>query len=163
MKLLKYIKDKPLPEKYKRRSAARAIVFDENDQIPILFVSKFNYHKLPGGEIEEGENRKTALDREIKEETGCTAIIEGGVGKITEYRSRWNLFQTSYCYIGKIVSKGDQNLTKKERHQKFKLIWVTLGEAIRLIQRDRPSNYEGKFIRERDLKFLEEAKIQFRK
>jgi 8-oxo-dGTP diphosphatase len=158
LKVLKYIADKPRPEKFETRTAARAILFDNNSLIPILFVSKFNYHKLPGGGVEDGENKETALDREILEETGCTAKITGKIGKINEYRSRWDLFQTSYCYFGKIISKGEQSFTKKERHQGFKLVWFSLDGAIAQLKKDKPADYQGKFIQERDLAFLREAK-----
>ena len=60
MELLKEIKDKKFPEDestLKIREASRAILFDENDLIPLLFVSKYNYHKLPGGGIDEGEDK----------------------------------------------------------------------------------------------------------
>lgn len=104
MKLLKYIKDKPRPRKFGRRSAARAIVFDEKGLIPILFVSKFNYHKLPGGGIEKDETIKEACEREMLEETGCYVKITEELGKVTEYRSEFNLYQTSYCYLGEVLN-----------------------------------------------------------
>ncbi len=160
MRLLKYIEDKPLPKDglYEKRSASRAVLFDEKGLIPVLFVSKFSYHKLPGGGVEVGEDRVEALDREIKEETGCIAKIKGEVGEITEYRSEFNLFQVSYCYTGKVVKKGTPEFEQGELDEGFELIWVTLDEAIKLLKDDKPTNYEGKFIQERDLAFLEEAK-----
>lgn len=160
MKLLKYIEDKPLLKdgRYEKRSASRAVLFDEKGLIPILFVSKFSYHKLPGGGVEAGEDKVEALDREIKEETGCIAEINGEVGEITEYRSEFNLFQVSYCYIGKVINKGTPEFEQGELNEGFKLIWVALDEAIKLLKDDKPTNYEGKFIQERDLRFLQETK-----
>lgn len=50
MELLKVIQDKTVPEEgVKIRRASRAILFDEAGLVPILSVSKENYHKLPGG------------------------------------------------------------------------------------------------------------------
>lgn len=160
MKLLKYIKDKPLSQnkRFEKREAARAVLFDDNNLIPILFVSKFNYHKLPGGGAEGGETQEKALAREILEEAGCKAEIFAEVGKITEYRSKFNLYQTSYCYLGKVIEKGQPDFTSDELTNGFELVWLSLDDAIAKLKKDKPSNYEGKFIQKRDLRFLEEIK-----
>lgn len=160
MKLLKHIEDRPLPKDLESggRMASRAVLFDEENLVPILFVEKYKYHKLPGGGIENGEDEITALHREIKEETGCKAKILGEVGKVTEFRSEWNLYQTSYCWWGRVTEKGTQDFTKKEKDQGFKLVWLTLDEAIKAVKNDKPQNYEGGFIQQRDLAMLEEAK-----
>ena len=114
---------------------------------------------MPGGGIEPGESRIAALLREVMEEVGCQIDIAGEVRPIIEYRSQFNLKQISYCYIGKIKTKGTPNFTPKEIGEGFRVEWQSIDEAITKMRMDAPSNYEGSFIRERDLLFLENAKI----
>ncbi len=158
MKLLKYISDKPRPKIAETRSASRAVLFDENGLVPILFVSNFNYHKIPDGGTEKGETKMKGLIREIKEETGCEVKIRGEIGKVIEYRSKWNILQTSYGYIGDIIKKGEPSFTEDEIREGFKLVWLKLEEAVSQLRKDKPMDYQGKFIQERDLSFLEEVK-----
>ena len=167
MNLLKKIKDEEYfnnKNKLKLRRASRAILFDENNLIPLLLVSKQNYHKLPGGGIDEGENKKEALVRECLEEVGSTIEIKGKVGIIIEYRpaekfdSKWDLKQTSYCYYGKVLSKGKPNFTESELENGFEIIWLSLKDAIKTLEEDTPKNFEGFFILKRDLTFLKEIK-----
>jgi 8-oxo-dGTP diphosphatase len=160
MELLKEIKDKEFPENestLKIREASRAIIFDENNLIPLLFVAKYNYHKLPGGGIDEGEDKAQALVRECLEEVGSEIEVNGEVGKIIEFRSKWDLKQISYCYYGKIISKGEPDFTEKELSQGFKIVWLSLKEAISKVENDKPENYEGSFIQKRDLVLLKKA------
>ena len=160
MKLLKQIKDKEFPKNestLRIREASRAVLFDENKLIPLLFVSKYKYHKLPGGGVEPGEDKTKALLREVKEEVGSKIKITGEVGKIIEFSSKWNLKQTSYCYLGRIISKGSPNFTEKEIEEGFKIVWLSLKEAISKVKNDQPGNYDGSFIQKRDLAFLKEA------
>jgi 8-oxo-dGTP diphosphatase len=159
MKLLKTIKDSPIRKDSRVREASRAVIFDENGLVPILFVSKYNYHKLPGGGIERGEDKINALLREIHEETGCTMQLPQEIGRIVEFRSEYDLLQTSYCYLGKVVMKGSPHLEEGEISDGFGLVWLTIDEAIRVFTDDKPTNYDGRFIRERDLTFLKAAKI----
>lgn len=142
----------------KTREAARAILFDENNLTPLLYVSKHNYHKLPGGWVEEGENQKTALLRECLEEVGCTVEIKWEVWKIVEFRARHELKQISYCYWGNITSVWLPTFTEKEKEQWFVIIRVGLDEAISMLKNDEPTNYEWKFIQQRDISFLKQCK-----
>ena len=160
MELLKEIKDKEFPRDkstLKIREASRAILFDKNNLIPLLFVKKYNYHKLPGGGIEGSEDKIQALVRECIEEVGSNIKITAEVGKIVEFRSKWNLKQISYCYYGNILSKSDPTFTEKELNQGFEIIWLSLKDAISKVESDKPENYEGVFIQKRDLEFLKKA------
>lgn len=164
MKLLKIIQlNKDLkPEEikdFKVRNASRAIVFDEDNKIGLLYVANHNYHKLPGGGIEDGEDVVKALDRECLEEIGCHIKVLGELGEIKEYRDKWSLEQHSFCYLANVVGeKGEPNFTQKELDGGFKIKWVSLDEAIQLLKADKPNDYEGMYIQIRDLTFLEEAK-----
>lgn len=161
MELLREIKDKEWPKNESTleiREASRAVLFDENGLIPLLYVSNYNYHKLPGGGIDDDENKTQALIREVIEEVGSKIEVNGEVGKIIEYRSKWNLKQISFCYVGKIISKGVPTFTEAELSQNFKLVWLPLGQAISKVEGDKPTNYEGPFIQERDLVFLKRVR-----
>lgn len=160
MELLREIKDNEFPDDesiLKIREASRAVLFDKNGLIPLLFVSKYNYHKLPGGGIDKGENKAKALIRECFEEVGSEIEITGEVGKIIEFRSKWSLKQISYCYYGKIISKGNPDFTQKELRQGFKIMWRFLKDAISMVENDKPENYEGSFIQKRDMIFLKKV------
>lgn len=149
---------------FKEREAARAVLLDSNDEVYLLNVSKHNYHKLPGGGIDEGEEIKQALERELLEEVGCKAEITAELGIIVEYRDYEDggLKQTSYCYLAKQV--GDQTTSALEEGEldegMFEVKAKGIDEAITLLTNDKPDNLEGKFIQRRDITFLKAAKEQ---
>ena len=145
---------------YNLRKAARALIFNSEGKIAILFVSKKNYHKLPGGGIEEGEDIITALKREVLEEVGCNIEIKSQeIGAIIEYKNKDKSLQISYCYWGDMAGDlMDATLTKREIANGFKLKWLKLDEAIEILEKDSPSDYLGRFIRIRDMTFLKKAK-----
>jgi 8-oxo-dGTP diphosphatase len=160
MKLLKKIEDQAdgcSKEILKKRFAVRGVFIDENKKIPLLHVAKQGYYKLPGGGIESGEDRIAALYREVKEETGSEIKVSGEIGKIIEFRSKWNLEQVSYCYFGEITKKGEPFFTKEELEDGFKLFWLSLEEALLKIKENKTKDYHGTFVTKRDFIFLKEA------
>src|SRR3989338_3479278 len=168
MKLLKTINPENVDENnipgWEYRKAARAVAFDNENKVGLLDVSSKNYYKLPGGGIEEGEDIKIALDRECEEELGVQVEVLKEIGSIIEYRAQFKLHQTSYCFLAKISSdKNAPNFTDEEKTSGFEIVWVEPKEALRLLNLKVTSDYEGKFIEERDFCFLnkalEEAKI----
>jgi len=157
MRLIKEIQDSEIPSDLSHieiREAVRVVLLDEQGLVPLLFVSKYNYHKLPGGGVDAGEDKFEALERECLEEVGCKIELEGEIGKIVEYRAEWEFLQTSYCYSAKIVEKGEPDFTEKELSQGFQVVWMSLEQAIEVIASDKPTSYDGGFIQKRDLEFL---------
>lgn len=121
-----------------RRNAVRAII--HRDEKLLLIYSRINGdYKFPGGGVERGETRETALQREVREECGLSQIqISKGVGKIVEYRKsieeEYDFFMmVSHYYICQI---GPNNQTlalaldKYEAELEFNPVWVDIGNAI---------------------------------
>lgn len=164
MRLVKEIFDSTpgsdyLESDYRIRKAARAIVLNKSQKMALLHVSTDGYYKLPGGGIEQGENIQQALQREIREEAGVQIEILSEVGITIEYRNHTNLLQISYCYLTKLVGEASPpSFTQHEQDKGFKLIWVTIEEAISLMKSNNPGRYVGNFIVERDLAFIEEGR-----
>lgn len=149
-------------ESYKLREAARAVVIDQNNQIALLKVGRDRYYKLPGGGIEKGEDRMIGLERECQEEIGCDIEVVGEIGFTVEYWKEDDEKQTSYCYVAKVKGeKGEPHFTESERVRDFSVIWVSYDEAIHLMKECAPIQFEGEYIKPRDLAFLEEAKRYF--
>lgn len=160
MDLLLEIKTENIPDEsiLEPREAVRAVVFDENGLMPLIFASKYNFYKIPGGGIERNENKEQALIREALEESGSEIQITGEIGKVVEYRLQFNQKQISYCYLGKVISKNKTTFTEKELSEGFELIWTTLDDAITKIKNEHPQNYQGKFVQKRELAILQKVK-----
>ena len=162
MDLLKTINPENVDENsisdWQYRKAARAVVFDSENRIGLMHVKNLNYYKLPGGGIEQGEDIKIALDRECEEELGVEIEIIKEIGSIVEYRAQFKLHQTSYCFLARAISeKNVPNFTDEEKSSGFEIVWVEPNEALRLLNLKETSDYEGKFIGERDSYFLNKA------
>lgn len=145
---------------FHKRQAARAVVFDSQGRVALLHVGLYDYHKLPGGGIDEGEDIQTALARELMEEIGCQAEVTSELGKVVEYRNRFELKQTSYCFT--VIQVGDKcspNFTEHEKKHQFSVVWAdNIDSAIALLEKDKSSDYASRFMRKRDLAILKAAK-----
>lgn len=164
MKLIKIINPENVSEEevksYKTREAGRAVVFDKEGNVALLFVSKENYYKLPGGGIEVEEDKIMALYRECREEIGCDVEIINELGFIIEYRKTHNLKQTSYCYLAKVKGpKGKPDFTDSEKDRGFEVVWLSYKETIEVLNNSKAVSVEGcSYIVPRDTAFIEEAK-----
>lgn len=147
-------------ENWFKRTAARAIIFGDNGEVYLLHMSKNNYHKLPGGGVDEGESLENTVERESLEEIGCPIAIGEELGEVIEYRNDEKMEQHSFCFIARQAGPvGDTALEEGEIEIGAQtVIAKDIDEAIKLLENDRPASYEGHFIRLRDLRFLHEAK-----
>ena len=168
MELLRIIKEKEVYSESKAdakdsnseyRKAVRAVVFDNENKVALLRVSKYNYYKLPGGGVEESESNEAALQRECLEEIGCRVEIMSEIGKILEHRDKIKTDQESFCYLAKLSGeKGKPNLVGYEIDDGFETVWAGINESIELIKNSKPTSYDGPFIKIRDFIFLKKAK-----
>jgi len=142
------------------RESVRAVFIDGVGAVALLHSTKRSYLKLPGGGIEEGEDRATALYRELLEETGCKSHIICELGRVVEYRDFVCMEQTSDCYIAQVEGqKGAPSYTEDEISEGFELVWApNINEALRLVRGVDPLNdLQIKFMRQRELVILEAA------
>ena len=164
MKSLKLINPENASEEevlnYKVREAARAVVVDSESKIALLHVVNESYYKLPGGGLEEGEDRILALKRECKEEIGCDVEIGDEFCSIVEYRKLAQLKHISYCYIARVVgSKGKLDLTDEEKERGSELVWMNYDKAVKAISESASDSLVcNSYIVPRDFAILEESK-----
>ena len=76
------------------RITARAIVRNQSGLYAVMYAEKWGLHSLPGGGVEDGEDVRTALRREVYEETGCVCdeiqelgIVSENISKTRQYRN----------------------------------------------------------------------------
>jgi len=145
---------------FRSREAVRAIVVDENRKVALVHVGRDNYYKIPGGGIDEGENKIEALKRECIEEAGVH-IKKNPVelGYIFEAKRTWEMTQTSYCYIAEVEGgKKEPEYTSAEQRQNFSFQWVNVDEAIELMKSNIPEDITLQYMARRDLMFMEAYK-----
>lgn len=142
------------------RSSSRGILLDNQLNVAMMYMSKFDIYKLPGGGIEDGETKEDTFLREIKEETGCEAEIIEELGYIEEHKSRTEFMQYSYCFVAKALNtKTEALLTTYERELGLELHWMTMEKALAFMKDSfsKCNEYGMKFMILRDKTILEEA------
>ena len=167
MEVLRIIRDADIgavgsiPAAYRERVAARAVVFDANGEIALQHMTKQDYHKLPGGGVEEGESVEAGLARELAEEIGCAVGNVRELGLIEEFRGGRGLHQVSHCFVADVTGeKSAPNPDEGEVAAGAEAVWMGLEDAIRTLEEEgvRVGEYSAKFTSLRDLTLLREAR-----
>ena len=151
----------PNGEKFYRPSV-RGIIFDDDNNIAMIYSQKAHFYKFPGGGIEGDETHLETLTREIKEETGMTLVPEsvkefGEVLKIQKGDAD-NIIhvQQNYYYTCKVEDEiGNQNLDDSEEELDFVLKFVPIDEAIRVNAAFKSDNAFHEQMAEREKRVLE--------
>ncbi len=118
------------------RQATRGIVLHGED-ILLLYTERYDDYTLPGGGIDEGEDKLSGLIRELKEETGAQNIqnIEA-FGVYEEFRPWYKddfaiMHMESFCYVCSIDE--EQLAPEFEPHEMqngMLPVWMNIHQAI---------------------------------
>ena len=135
----------------------RAILRDGNK---ILIANYGGVYLLPGGSIDEGETKESAIIRELKEETGIlySSLELENILKIIFYQKDYPLRRISLVnrllvtdyYIGeyKGLNLDNMNRTEKETRDGFNLKLVDIKEIEKLINEKSDNPRKVYFDRE---------------
>lgn len=168
MKLLPELTDKDVgiaePVEFheqSRREVARVVVVDQQGKVALMYTAMYDYHKLPGGGLDEGENPQAAAVREALEETGCRVADVVELGRVDELRGFNGLRQINYGYLGFVKgSKGQPQFTDSEKREQFEVRWSDgTDAAIAVLEAEPHHEPHAEFMRIREIRFLEQAKL----
>lgn len=116
------------------RPSARAIVI-ENGRVAMVYSQKYQHYKFPGGGMELGESRETALVREAREEAGLVLDPQsirpyGFVHRIEKGDPEPIFLQDNFYYLAEAEAVVSQQLDGYEAEEGYILRWVEPREAI---------------------------------
>ncbi|WP_324027651.1 NUDIX hydrolase [Maribacter sp. BPC-D8] len=118
------------------RLATRSIAV-QGDSILLLYTERYEDYSLPGGGLDDGEDKITGMIRELSEETGALEIRNiKPYGIYEEYRP-WHKpgfdiqHMISYCYTCEInTTLGAPKMEHYEIKNGMTAKWVNIYEAI---------------------------------
>ena len=146
----------------KRPAKVRAILLDDDDNMALMFLPKYKHNggndlfMIPGGGVDNREDLKKALEREMMEETGCRINIVEEIGYITNTEDEDIWTAITYYYLAKVMGeKGQLQLTEHEKDSQFELQWHNIEEALKIIENQAEDNC--KIIKFRDKLVITEA------
>lgn len=151
-----------------KRPSVRGIIIKDG-KVAMMHSLKYNYYKLPGGGIEDGENLEETLVREVKEESGLVVKPEtikeyGFVRRIEKGKIEDIFIQDNYYFLCDVEAEiVQQNLDDYEEFEEFQLEFVTPQSAIEInnnaehMEKSNVQTFQGMIDREnRVLEFIME-------
>ena len=119
------------------RLATRSIAI-QGDSILLLYTERYEDYSLPGGGLDENEDKIKGMIRELREETGAKNIKNvKPFGAYEEYRPWYKpdfdiQHMISYCYTCEISKDlGTAKMEAYEINNGMKARWVNIHEAIK--------------------------------
>lgn len=142
----KLVLEKPAPAPGTRTHAGGVVFRMRGGKAQYLLVEATNdpdQWVLPKGHVEEGERHRETAVREVHEETGVWARIEGDLGDMSYTVNGQSI--TVRCYLMKAAGRG----LRKDKNRQH--VWLSLPEAItqasHLETRDRLQAAEQRRVR----------------
>lgn len=143
----------------RRRPSARGIIIRDG-KIAMVHSGKYDYYKFPGGGIEQGEDVREALVREVLEETGMTvdegSIREYGQVRRTQKDDQADIFvqDNFYFFCDTKGEIGAQNLDAYEAEAGFTFVFIDPQTAIKANRECKVEDF-AKLMVEREARVLE--------
>ena len=118
------------------RHATRSIA-TKGENILLLYTERYEDYSLPGGGLDEGEDKIEGMIRELQEETGAQNITNiKPFGVYEEYRPWYKpdydvQHMVFYCYTCDVNTLlGNSALETHEINNGMKAKWINIHEAI---------------------------------
>ena len=146
------------------RMIARAICFDDDGFFYFVKAErdddfgKATLIETSGGGVEPGEDLRSAIKRELKEELGVEVEVIRKIGVVSDYYNLIHRHNLNNYFLCRILSFGAKNLTKDEI-ESFHLstLKMTYEEAVDEYEKRRESRL-GRLIANRELPVLRKAR-----
>ncbi len=150
MRSIEIVGDDYIGHYEKERTACRGLIV-KGDQILMSYEVNTDQWMIPGGGLEDGEDDRECVIREIEEETGVIAEPGECALEINEYYHDWK-FASRY-FICKVVGTGNRRLTENEMRKGMEPRWIAIEEIKKIFSgyadyHDRDSMRSGLYKRE---------------
>lgn len=130
---------------FEDRLTGKAIVFDHENNVALVGNKVNSFYLLPGGGISKDESVENGIIRECLEEIGCHVRLLDNIGITEDYRDRDKKHCINYCYTARLVGeKGDLQLAEDEKRNGMHVIWVSLNEAVKILEKEVGQLKKGK-------------------
>ena len=156
------LKDMEWPLEYidHDRLIARAIVFDDEGYFYFVRVrrdddfGKATLIETSGGGVEQGEDLREAVLRELKEELGVEAEVVSKIGVVSDYYNQLHRHNVNNYFLCRIRSFGEKHLNRDEIEDfHLSTLKLTFEEAVREYE-NRMDTPLGRLIGNRELPVL---------
>ncbi len=141
------------------RTGARAILFDDDNEVALVYETAYDHYKLPGGCVEPGETLEQALRREIAEEVGASIRDTKCLGVVKSHLATYNEDCSQHYFTAKIDGEiGKSAWIDEEELHGCSIVWCkNIAQAINKVQNATSQEYVHIFERARELAGLRYA------
>ena len=148
------------------RIKSRAIIVNSKDEI--LVANYGGVYLLPGGSASDGEDKYSAIVRELMEETGLEINKLDLFLKLKYFQKGYptrsgnviNRLVLTYYYVGneKDAIKGDRKLTEKEIKDSFELRYYSILELEDILRKNKSDNPRIEYFNEELMEVIDSYK-----